>query len=211
MSITPYLARSITHGIRTEKCAFHAFHAPYLQYPPLPDSRYLDQQTYMNSGAYWQSERDCSQITYVRTWCETGNPAATAAPASAPPARRRPLPGRGGSSEPPATPRVLASALASPRSGPLGATPAPNVMPYHTISFHVWRRWSLSSLASQAKRLYVLCLCVRHGPHARQARWLLIRLHPLYTIPGDHHVPPRATRAVYTSRGDTHAPDMKPP
>ena len=78
--------------------------------------------------------------------------ATTAATASAPPARRRPLPGRGGGSEPPATPRV-ASALTSPGSrAPLGAAPAPHVMPCHTISFHVWRRWrwSLPSLASQA-------------------------------------------------------------
>ena len=41
--------------------------------------------------------------------------------------------------------------------------------------------------------------------------YLLIRLHPIYMITGDPHAPLRATRAVYTPRGDTHAPDMKPP
>jgi hypothetical protein len=63
------------------------------------------------------------------------------------------------------------------------------------------------------------CVCARdtgacNMPWVQQRRCLhrtLIRLHPLYTIPGDPHVPPRATRALYTSRGDTHAPDMKPP
>jgi hypothetical protein len=39
----------------------------------------------------------------------------------------------------------------------------------------------------------------------------VIRLHPIYMITGDPHSPLRATRAVYTPRGDTHAPDMKPP
>jgi hypothetical protein len=48
-------------------------------------------------------------------------------------------------------------------------------------------------------------------PHSDGRSVQVIRLHPLYTIPGDPHVPPRATRALYTSRGDTHAPDMKPP
>ena len=32
--------------------------------------------------------------------------------------------------------------------------------------------WFLCSLACQAMWLYVLCLCVRHGPHACLARWL---------------------------------------
>ena len=41
---------------------------------------------------------------------------------------------------------------------------------------------------------------------------IVIRLHPIYMITGDPHAPLRATRAVlYTPRGDTHAPDMKPP
>jgi hypothetical protein len=40
---------------------------------------------------------------------------------------------------------------------------------------------------------------------------VMIRLHPIYMITGDPHAPLRATRAVYTPRGDTHAPDMKPP
>jgi hypothetical protein len=39
----------------------------------------------------------------------------------------------------------------------------------------------------------------------------LIRLHPIYMITGDPYAPLRTTRAVYTPRGDTHAPDMKPP
>ena len=39
---------------------------------------------------------------------------------------------------------------------------------------------------------------------------VMIRLHPLYMITGDPHAPLRATRAVYTPRGDTRAPDMRP-
>jgi hypothetical protein len=40
---------------------------------------------------------------------------------------------------------------------------------------------------------------------------VMIRLHLLYMITGDPHAPLRDTRAVYTPRGDTHAPDKKPP
>ena len=43
--------------------------------------------------------------------------------------------------------------------------------PPEPLSLHAPRRapqasWFLHSLASQAMWLYVLCLCVRHGPHA---------------------------------------------
>ena len=104
---------------------------------------------------------------------------APAAPAPAPPARRRPLLSRGGGFKPLAIPHFAPPSPPPCRDPQVPPPPTCHAI-YHTIPYHVLRRrpttrrarWSHCPLACQATWSYVLCLCVRHGPHASQARWL---------------------------------------
>ena len=70
---------------------------------------------------------------------------------------------------------------------------------------------ALASVKAADERID-MWLCGCPGPLLMfPPRSSVIRLHPIYMITGDPHALLRATRAVYTPRGDTHAPDMKPP
>ena len=87
---------------------------------------------------------------------------------------------RGGGSKPLSTPRV-APARRPLRAETLGCSlrPTCHAIPYHTIPCVAL---SSNLLMGEAVPLFtrqpgdvivcVLCLCVRHGPHASQVRWL---------------------------------------